>query len=75
MRAPVDCEPLTALPPDQPPEAVHDVAFVADQVRVALLPLVNELGFALRLMLGAGDLTDTVADCAAVPPLPVQVNV
>ena len=73
--APLDCEPLTGLPPDQPPEAVHDVALIADQVRVELLPLITELGLAVREIVGAGDFTDTVADCAAVPPAPVQVRV
>jgi hypothetical protein len=63
------------LLPDHAPEAVHDVALVADQVKVELLPLITELGFALRLIVGAGDFTDTVADCAALPPAPVQVKV
>jgi hypothetical protein len=71
----VDCEPLTGLLPDHAPEAVQAVAFVADQVRVELLPLITELGLALRLIVGAGDFTDTVADCAALPPAPVQVKV
>jgi hypothetical protein len=50
------------LPPDQAPAAEHDVAFAADQVRTELLPLMTELGLALRLTVGAGDFTDTVAD-------------
>ena len=74
-RAPVDCEPLMGLLPDQAPDAVHEVAFVADHVRVELLPLITELGLALRLIVGAGDFTDTLADCAALPPAPVQVKV
>ena len=73
--APVDCEPLIALVPDQAPDAVQDVAFAADQVRVDALPLITELGFALKLTVGAGAFTDTVADCAALPPVPVQVRV
>ena len=73
--APVDWVPLADLPPDQPPEAVHDVAFVADHVRVEPLPLITELGLAVRAIVGAGAFTDTVADCAAVPPAPVQVKV
>jgi hypothetical protein len=73
--APVDCEPLSGLPPDQAPDAEHDVAFAADQVRSELLPLMTELGFTLRLTVGAGDFTDTVADWAALPPAPVQVSV
>ena len=71
----MDCEPLAGLPPDQAPEAVQVVAFVADQVKVELLPLITELGLALRLIVGAGAFTDTVADCAALPPAPVQVKV
>jgi len=58
----VDCEPLTALLPLQPPDAVQAVAFVADQVSVELVPLVTELGAALIETVGAGALTETVAD-------------
>lgn len=76
VSAPVDCEPLTALVPDQDPEAVHAVALVADQVNVALLPLATVLGLAPRLMVGTGCVTETVADCdAELPPDPVQVSV
>jgi hypothetical protein len=74
-KAPVDCEPLMALPPDQAPEAEHEVALAADHARVELLPLITELGLAPRLTVGAGDFTDTVADWAALPPAPLQVNV
>ena len=63
LRAPVDCEPLRAIEPDQPPEAVQEVALLEDQLKVAALPLVMELGLAVRLTVGAADLTDTVADC------------
>jgi hypothetical protein len=34
LRAPVDCEPLNALPPDHAPEAVQVSARLADHVRV-----------------------------------------
>jgi hypothetical protein len=71
----VDSEPRTGMLPDHAPEAVHDVAFAADQVSVELLPLITELGFALRLTLGAGAITDTVADCVALPAALVQVNI
>ena len=74
-RAPVDCEPLTALAPDQAPEAVQVVALVALQVRVALAPLLRVLGLTLRLTEGVAALTVTVAVCAAEPPVPVQVSV
>ena len=71
----MDFEPLTGMLPDQAPEALQDVAFVAAQVNVALLPLVIALGPTLRLTVGVGDLMETVVDCEAVPPAPVQVNV
>jgi hypothetical protein len=75
VRAPVDCEPLAGLLPDHAPEAEQEVALVADQFNVALPPLVIALGPTLRITLGAGDFTVTVAVCAALPPGPVQVNV
>jgi hypothetical protein len=75
VSAPVDCEPFTGLAPDQSPEAVQAVALVADQVNVALPPLLIALGPTLRATVGVGDLIETVADCAAVPPGPVQVKV
>ena len=74
VKAPVDWLPPTALAPDQAPEAEHEVAFLADHVRVALPPLVMALGPTLRLTVGVGDLTETVVDWVAVPPGPLQVN-
>jgi hypothetical protein len=74
VSAPVVCDPVTGLLPDQAPEAVQAVAFEADQFRVALPPLVIALGPMLKVTVGVGDLTETVADCAAVPPAPVQVK-
>ena len=71
---PVDCEPLTGLEPDQPPEAEQEVALAALQVSVELVPEAIVLGAAARVTLGAADFTDTVADCVALPPLPVQVK-
>ena len=71
----MDCEPLTPLVPDQAPEAVHEVALVDDQLNVELLPLATVLGLAAKVTVGAGEVTDTVADCAELPPLPVQVRV
>ena len=67
-------EPLSALLPLQPPDAVQAVAFVADHVSVELLPLATELGAALIKTVGAGELTETVADCVALPPGPVHVK-
>ncbi len=62
MSAPVDCAPLVALPPDQPPEAVQAVALAEDHVRVELPPEAIVLGLALMLTVGAAEVTDTVAD-------------
>ena len=70
----MDCEPLAALLPDQAPEAVQEVALMADQVSVELLPLATVLGLAVKVTVGEGAVTDTVADCVALPPLPVQVS-
>jgi hypothetical protein len=71
----VGCVPVSALVPDQDPEAVQEVALVADQVSVELLPLATVLGLATRLMVGTGCVTEAVADCAALPPVPVQASV
>ena len=62
--------------PVQPPEAVQAVALLDDQVKVELLPLAMVLGLALMLTVALGVLlTVTVADCAALPPVPVQFSV
>ena len=62
MSAPVACEPLTALVPTQAPEALQEVALTADQVKVDPLPLATVLGLAESVTVGAGEVTDTVAD-------------
>jgi len=63
------------LVPDQAPEALQAVAWVEDQVSVALAPLVMALGPTLNVTVGSGALTETVVDCAALPPGPLQVSV
>lgn len=75
VRAGVVCEPAVASAPLQPPEAVHAVALVEDQVNADVAPLLMVAGFAVRVTAGAGVVTDTVADCAALPPVPLQVRV
>jgi hypothetical protein len=75
VSAPVDCEPCTAFVPDQAPDAVQAVALVADQFKVALLPVAMALGPTLRLTVGVGALMETMADWAALPPGPEQVSV
>jgi len=72
----VDCEPLVALLPDQAPDAVHEVALVEDQLSVEEAPLAIVLGLALICTVAVGcAVTVTVADCEAVPPVPVQARV
>ena len=75
VRAGVVRVPCVALVPVQPPEAVHEVALVEDQVSVALEPLVTVEGLALKVTVGEAAFTETVTDCDAVPPAPVQVRV
>jgi hypothetical protein len=71
----VVCEPAVASEPLQPPEAVQAVALVDDQVNADVAPLFTVVGFAVKVTAGAGVVTETVADCAALPPAPVQVSV
>lgn len=52
VRFPVLCEPETALVPDHPPEALHEVAFVEFQVSVEALPETTEVGLAAMLTVG-----------------------
>ena len=71
----MDREPLEASLPLQPPDATQAVALVEDQDNVEALPLVTVLGLALSVTVGAGEVTETVADWEALPPVPVQVRV
>jgi hypothetical protein len=74
VRADVAVEPLVGSPPPQPPDAAQEVALVDDQINVAPPPLAIVLGLALKLTVGAAAVTETVADCVALPPVPVQVS-
>ncbi len=67
--------PLLGSLPVQPPEALHEVAFVEDQVRVEVAPFATVLGLAEIVTAGAGVVTETVAACTALPPEPVHVSV
>ena len=60
--APVDCVPLSPLEPLQPPDAVHAVALLLDQVSVEAAPDFTLLGLALSVTMGALPATVTVAD-------------
>jgi hypothetical protein len=68
-------EPLIGSLPDQPPDAVQEVALVEDHVSVELLPLFTVLGLAVRVTAGAGEVTDTVATCTTLLPLPLPLQV
>jgi hypothetical protein len=72
---PTACVPLTAFAPDQAPEAEQVVALVEDQASEEEPPLLTVLGLALKVTAGAAAATDTVADCPAWPPGPLQVIV
>ena len=61
MMAPVAYEPVVVCVPLHPPEAVHEVALVLDQVKVLLAPLDTLFGLALKVTVGAGVDTVTVA--------------
>jgi hypothetical protein len=51
-RAPVDCEPVTAIEPDQPFEATHAVVLADCQLRTELWPEATCCGVATRLTVG-----------------------
>ena len=53
---------MAPFAPNQAPEAVQTVALVDDQFSVELLPLATVLGLAVKVTVGAGWVTDTVAD-------------
>jgi hypothetical protein len=74
VSAPVVCVPDVALAPDQPPDAVQLVAFVAFHVSVDAEPDATLVGDADNVNVGAGE-TATAADFAIEPPVPVHVSV
>ncbi len=64
-------DPNVARDPDQPPDAVHEVALVEFQVRVVVSPVVTLDGLATRETAGrGGGLAVTCADALAEPPAP-----
>ena len=74
VRAAVVIEPLIGSDPFQPPEAVQEVALVADQVSFEVAPLLTVLGLAANVTAGGVVVTETDADFVVLPPVPVQVN-
>lgn len=75
VSAPLDCVPLTAFAPLQPPLAEHVVASVDDHVSVVDWPLAMERGSAARVTVGAGGVTATDVVATPLPPGPVQLSV
>ena len=67
-------EPLVVSLPLQPPDAVHPVAWVDDQLNIDVAPLLTVLGLADKVTAGVGCVTEAVADWVALPPLPVHVS-
>ena len=65
VKAPVLCVPAVALVPLQPPDAVHDVAFVELHVKVLLPPLATVVGDADNVTVGTGAWSVTVTDALA----------
>jgi hypothetical protein len=62
--------------PDHPPDALQELAFVAFQLRVELLPTDTVPGLAVRVTAGTGVLfTETVVVELAPPPGPVHDSV
>jgi hypothetical protein len=53
VRLPVLCEPETALVPDHPPDALHEVELVEFQVSVEAPPEATEAGLAEMSTVGA----------------------
>ena len=72
-------EPVEALEPVQPPEAVQLLASVDDQLIVMLPPRATLEGLAVMLTVGSftddGSFTVTVTLSLALPPSPLQLSV
>lgn len=75
VKAAVVSVPLVACVPVHAPLAAQDVALLLLQLKVALDPYATAAGVAVNVTVGTGAITVTVADCAVLPPGPVQVSV
>jgi hypothetical protein len=63
-----------AFVPLQPPDAVHDVAFVELHVNVEAPPLAMDVGFAVSVTVAADTIVTVAVATLLAPPTPVQVN-
>jgi hypothetical protein len=77
LSAPVDWLPAVAFVPLHPPEAVHELALVEDQVSIELPPAFTVVGLADNITVGAGGapMICTVTLRCALPPAPVHCRV
>jgi hypothetical protein len=67
--------PVSALEPDQAPEALHEVALLEDHVSIEDPFMATLVGLAVRVTVGSGaGSTVTVTDWPALPPAPVHVR-
>jgi len=66
--------PLAVSVPLQPPDAVHESAFVEFHVNVELPPTATATGAAARVTVGMGITVIATLAVWLVPPGPVQVS-
>ena len=74
VSAPVPWVPLVAFVPPQPPEALHEVAFVELHASVEPAPLAIEVGLAVSVTVGVPGTVTVAVATLLVPPAPVQIN-
>jgi hypothetical protein len=79
VSTPVEALPRVDSVPLQPPEAVHEVAFVELHVSMAAVPVPIIVGLAVSVTVGAGGggvtVTAVVVVAGVLPLAPSQVNV
>ena len=77
FNGPTDSDPAVAFVPDHPPDAVHEVAPVEDQVSVTDEPVTTVVALEVNVTVGAPveDATETETVRLTEPPAPEQVNV
>jgi hypothetical protein len=74
VNGPVLRLPLAARVPLQPPDAVHESAFVELQVNVELPPTATATGVAARVTVGSGFTVTVAVAGGLIPPGPVQIK-
>jgi hypothetical protein len=74
VSGPVLWLPLLARVPLQPPDAMHESAFVELHVNVELPPTATVTGAAARDTVGTGITVTVAVACELIPPGPVQIK-